>query len=121
MTKSIKNIINKMKLNKYLERDYRKLTDGERRWVELAVSIACDTKVLLIDGYGQYLGEERMNILSQILYRKINFDGVTVIVSTHSKDRLSRIGSVFIRLEQGKIVSVRSKKKYSAPYKQSKK
>ena len=117
----IKNIINKMKLNKYLERDYRKLSDGERRWVELAVSIACDTKVLLIDGFGQYLGEERMNILTRILYRKINFDGVTVIVSTHSKDRLSRIASVFIRLEQGKIVSVRSKKKYSAPYKKSKK
>ena len=57
-----------MKLSKYLDRDYRKLSDGERRWVELAVSIACDTKVLLIDGFGQYLGEEKINILSQILY-----------------------------------------------------
>ena len=109
-----------MKLNKYLERDYRKLTDGERRWGELAVSIACDTKVLLIDGFGQYLGEERMNILTRILYRKINFDGVTVIVCTHAQERLSRIASVFIRLDQGKIVSVRSKKKHSAPYKKYK-
>ena len=119
--KRVNNIINKMKLNKYLERDYRKLSHGERRWVELAVSIACDTKVLLIDGFGQYLGEEKMNILSRILYRKINFDGVTVIVCTHARERLSRIASVFIRLEQGKIVSVRSKKKHSAPYKKSKK
>ena len=100
-----------MKLNKYLDRDFKKLSDGERRWIELAVSIACDTKVLLIDGFGQYLGEEKINILSQILYRKINYDGVTVIICTHIRERLSRIASVFIRLDQGKIVSVRSKKK----------
>ena len=107
----IKSVIGKMKLNKYLDRDYKKLSDGERRWVELAVSIACDTKVLLIDGFGQYLGEEKINILSQILYRKINFDGVTVVIGTHIRERLSRIASVFIRLDQGKIVGVRSKKR----------
>ena len=115
--KRIKSIISKMKLNKYLDRDFKKLSDGERRWVELAVSIACDTKVLLIDGFGQYLGEEKLNILSQILYRKINYDGVTVIICTHIKERLSRIGSVFIRLDQGKIVGVRSKKKRQGPQK----
>ena len=109
--KRIKSTISKMKLNKYLDRDFRKLSDGERRWIELAVSIACDTKVLLIDGFGQYLGEEKINILSQILYRKINYDGVTVIICTHIRERLSRIASVFIRLDQGKIVSVRSKKR----------
>ena len=109
--KRIKSTISKMKLNKYLDRDFKKLSDGERRWIELAVSIACDTKVLLIDGFGQYLGEEKINILSQILYRKINYDGVTVIICTHIKERLSRIASVFIRLDQGKIVGVRSKKK----------
>jgi ABC-type cobalamin/Fe3+-siderophores transport system ATPase subunit len=119
--KRVNNIISKMKLEKYLTRDYRKLSDGERRWVELAVSIACDTKVLLIDGFGQYLGEEKINVLSRILYRKINFDGVTVIIGTHVRERLARIASVFIRLEQGKIVSVRSKKKHSPPYKKYKK
>ena len=56
--KRIKSTISKMKLNKYLDRDFKKLSDGERRWIELAVSIACDTKVLLIDGFGQYLGED---------------------------------------------------------------
>ena len=83
----------------------------------MAVSIACDTKVLLIDGFGQYLGEEKINILSQILYRKINYDGVTVIICTHIRERLSRIASVFIRLDQGKIVSVRSKKRKQSNHK----
>jgi ABC-type ATPase involved in cell division len=52
-----------------------------------------------------------MSILSGILYKKINYDGVTVIVCTHIRERLSKIASVFIRLDQGKIVSVRSHKK----------
>ena len=100
-----------MKLRKYLDMDYRTLSDGERRWIELAVAIASDTKVLLIDGFGQYLGEEKLNILSRILYRKINYDGATLIVSTHIRERLSKIASVFIRLEEGRIVSVRSRNK----------
>ena len=105
-----------MKLKKYLPLDYRKLSDGEKRWIELAVAIASDTKVLLIDGFGQYLGEDKINILSKILYRKINYDGATVIISTHVRERLARIASVFIRLDEGKIVSVRSKGKSKNNY-----
>ena len=109
--KRISSVVSKMKLKKYLPLDYRNLSDGEKRWVQLAVAIASDTKVLLIDGFGQYLGEDKINILSKILYRKINYDGATVIISTHVRERLSRIASVFIRLDEGKIVSVRSKGK----------
>tara|TARA_B100000131_G_C18047543_1_gene585025 strand:+ start:209 stop:967 length:759 start_codon:yes stop_codon:yes gene_type:complete len=114
--KRISNVISKMKLKKYLPLDYRKLSDGEKRWIELAVAIASDTKVLLIDGFGQYLGEDKINILSKILYRKINYDGATVIISTHVRERLARIASVFIRLDEGKIVSVRSKGKSKNNY-----
>jgi cobalt/nickel transport system ATP-binding protein len=119
--KRIGSIIIKMKLEKYLNKDFRKLSDGERRWIELAVSIASDTKVLLIDGFGQYLDDEKISLLSRILYRKINFDGVTAVISTHMREKLSRIASVFIRLDNGKIVSVRSKKQSSPPYRKYKK
>ena len=109
--KKLNEIINKMKLKSYLNLDFRHLSDGEQRWIQLALSIACDTKVLFIDGFGQYLGSDKMSILSRILYKKINYDGVTVIICTHIRERVSRIASVFIRLDQGKIVSVRSHKK----------
>lgn len=109
--KKLNDIINKMNLTYLLKLDLRKLSDGERRWVELALAIACDTKVLFIDGFGQFLSSEKINVLSKILYKKINYDGVTVIVSTHIRERLSKIASVFIRLDRGNIVSVRSHKK----------
>ena len=109
--KKLNEIVNKMKLNSYLNLDFRNLSNGEQRWIELALSIACDTKVLFIDGFGQYLGDDKINVLSRILYKKINYDGVTVIACTHIRERLSKIASVFIRLDHGRIVSVRSHKK----------
>jgi len=110
-TKKLDEIVNKMKLSNYLDLDFKSLSDGEQRWIQLALSIACDTKVLFIDGFGQYLGADKISILSKILYKKINYDGVTVIVCTHIREKLSKIASVFIRLDRGKIVSVRSHKK----------
>lgn len=109
--KKLNEIVNRMRLKSYLDLDFRNLSDGEQRWIQLALSIACDTKVLFIDGFGQYLGSDKISILSKILYKKINYDGVTVIVCTHVRERLSKIASVFIRLDHGKIVSVRSHKK----------
>ena len=100
-----------VKLNEYLKKDFNSLSYGEQRWIDLAIAIASDTKVLLIDGFGQYLGSDKINLLSRILYKKINYDGVTVIVCTHIRERLSKIASVFIKLDHGKIVSVRSHKK----------
>ena len=111
------DIIRKMNLKKYLTRNLKELSPGEKRWIELALAIAADTKVLFVDGFGQYLGDDKINSLSRILYRKINYDGVTVIIGTHIREKLSKIASVFIRLDAGRIVSVRSKKK--RPYNQS--
>ncbi len=116
--RKVADIIRKMNLSKYLNKNFKHLSPGEKRWVELAVSIAADTKVLFIDGFGQYLGDDKINSLCKILYRKINYDGVTVIVGTHIREKLSKIASVFIRLDAGKIVSVRSRKK--KPYNPSK-
>lgn len=115
--RKVSDIVRKMGLSKYLDRNFKGLSPGEQRWVELAISIAADTKVLFIDGFGQYLGDDKINSLCRILYRKINYDGVTVIVATHIREKLSKISSVLIKLDGGKIVSVRSKKK---PYKPSK-
>jgi ABC-type ATPase involved in cell division len=55
-----------------------------------------------------HLGKKDQKTLFSILHRKINYDGVTVITSTQNKELLSRIASVTITLENGRITSVRS-------------
>ncbi len=109
--KRFKDVVRNLKLKSLLDRNYKNLSDGEKRWIELAAAIACDTKVLIIDGFGQYLSEDKIKLLSRILYRKVNYDGSTLIIGTHVKEKLNRIASVYIKLDRGKIVSVRSKSK----------
>ena len=106
--KNIHDITRKMKLGHMLNKNFKSLSLGEQRWVQLATAIACDTKVLMIDGFGQYMGQEKMSILSKILYRKVNYDGVTAIITTHVRERLAKLASVFVQLDSGKIISVRS-------------
>ena len=51
---------------------------------------------------------EELKKLNNILYRKINYDGVTLIATTQNKDLFNRLASVTITLENGRITSLRS-------------
>ena len=92
------------------------LSPGQLRWVVLAANIAADSKVLIIDDMEQHLGAYHIKQLNKILYRKCNYDGVTLIASTQNKSFFqTHLASVIITLEKGKIFSVRSSnKKYKS-------
>ena len=106
--KHFDSIVKKMNLSLLLNRKMKTLTPGECRWVVLASQIASDAKVLFIDEFELHLGKDDINKLNNILYRKINYDGVTLITSTHNRDLLSRLASVIITLENGRIIGLRS-------------
>ena len=86
----------------------------------LATMIGADSKVLFIDEIEQHLGKNNQKTLLSILHRKINYDGITLITSTQNKEILSRIASVTITLESGRITSVRSSGKKSERYRNKK-
>jgi len=115
--KKIANISRQMEIKDLLEVKMSKLSPGQLRWVVLAANIAADSKILIIDEIEQHLGAYHIKQLNKILYRKCNYDGVTLIASTQNKSFFqSHLASVIITLEKGKIYSVRSstgkKKKY---------
>jgi len=118
--KHFDSIVKKMNLSLLLNRKMKTLTPGECRWVVLASQIASDAKVLFIDEYELHLGKDDINKLNNILYRKINYDGITLITSTHNRDLLSRLASVIITLENGRIIGLRSfskRKEHNKKYK----
>ena len=98
----------------------KSLTPGELRWVVLATMIGADSKVLFIDEIELHLGKKDLTTLLSILHRKINYDGVTLITSTQNKDLLSRIASVTVTLENGRITSVRSSSNKKSRYSKNK-
>ena len=114
--KHLEGISRKMNLTTLLKRKMKLLTPGELRWVVLAAKIASDSKVLFVDEYEQHLGKEDVKKLNNILYRKINYDGITLITSTQNKDLLNRLASVIITLENGRITSLRSFSKKKDKY-----
>jgi len=106
--KRMDELSRKMKIPHLLMRKMKSLTPGELRWVVLATMIAADSKVLFIDEIELHLGKKDLSNLLSILHRKINYDGITLITSTQNKEMLSRIASVTITLDSGRITSVRS-------------
>ena len=104
----IDSISKKMNLTNLHQRSIKELSIGQFRWISLASRIAADTRILFIDDLEQGLGKSEINTLANILYKKCNFDGVTIISSSQNRDYFLKSASVIILMEYGKINSVRS-------------
>ena len=114
--KRLNDITRKMHLSDLLYRKMKSLSPGELRWVVLAAMIGADSKVLFIDEIEMHLSKKDLSNLISILHRKINYDGITLVTSTQNKDLISRISSVIVTLENGRIISVRSTAKKKQRY-----
>ena len=106
--KLVKNIVTIMDMKYLLDKKLRSLTPPQNRWVELAAKIASFPKVLFIDEIEQHLSMNKIKILNKILYRKCNYEGVTVIATTQNKEFFTSLISVNININHGRITSVRS-------------
>ena len=108
MEKRIDKISKQMEISHLFDRPMKKLTPGQLRWVILAANIAADTKVLLIDEIEKHLSPDSLINLVRILYKKSNYDGNTVIVTTQNPEALKKMVTIFITMNSGRISSVRS-------------
>ena len=107
--KAFKKICNTMKIPKYLlDMDISALSEGEFRWVNLSISIAIDSKVLIINYLEKNLDFNRKVILNRVLKRKASYDGVTIIASSYNPDLFKMSTSVSIKIDRGRITQVRS-------------
>ena len=102
------SIIKVMDIKNLLDTKIRNLTPSEFRWVDLAAKIASYPKVLFIDEIELHLSKKNLEALSKILYRKCNYDGVSIIATTQNKEFFYNLISVNITINQGRINKVRS-------------
>ena len=104
-------IISKMNLKYIKSMKVRNLTHNQFRWVDLAAKIAANTKVLFIDEIDNGFSQQRLKNLSKILYRKCNYDGVTLVATCSNFHSFSNLTSVLVSISNGRISSIRSKNK----------
>ena len=114
-TNMIDNIVSKMDCKYLMNTKMRDLTPSQLRWVNLAAGIIAFPKVLLIDELELHLSLNNIKNIIKILYRKSNYEGITIIATTQNKDFFKNLSSVNININHGRITSVRSsvKKKYN--------
>ena len=107
--KTVNEIVRIMDFKYILHSKMRDLSPGQLRWVNLAANIAAFPKVLLIDELELHLSMVKIKNLCKVLYRKVNFEGITIIATTQNKDFFTNLTSVGISINNGRITSVRSK------------
>mgnify|MGYP000116672531 CR=1 FL=1 len=105
----ISDIVKVMDFKYIIDSKMRDLSPGQLRWVDLASKIAAFPKVLFIDELELHLNMVKIKSLCKILYRKVNYDGITIIATTQNKDFFDGLSSVCININHGRITSVRSK------------
>lgn len=97
-----------MGLSKLFGRKVRTLSPGERRWVDLAVCLASDAKVLIIDEIELHLSPDELDLVKRRIQRKCSNEGTTAILSTLNPNTLRRMTGVSVMLDRGRIAMIRS-------------
>ena len=94
--------LEKVQLVKLADRFPRELSGGEKQRAGIARAIIHDPKILIADEpTGNLDPESSAQIIDLLL--KINSEGKTVILATHSIEAVNRIKKRVIKLENGKI------------------
>ncbi|MFC1481013.1 ATP-binding cassette domain-containing protein [Candidatus Neomarinimicrobiota bacterium] len=104
----IKSIANVMSLSEKLQRRMKTLSPGERRWIDLAVCLASDSKVLILDEIEQHTSYDELDLLKRQLSRKCNYEGTTIILSTLNLMNVRRLTGISVTFDRGHIAMIRS-------------
>ncbi|UCH09375.1 MAG: ATP-binding cassette domain-containing protein, partial [Fidelibacterota bacterium] len=104
----LQEVSKRMNLGDKLSRSMKTLSPGERRWIDLAVCVASDAKVLILDELEQHMSFDELDLVKRLLQRKCSHEGTTVILSTLNPISIKRLSGVSVTLDHGRIAMIRS-------------
>jgi len=104
----LKEVSRRMNLSDKLARKVKTLSPGDKRWIDLAICVASDAKVLIIDELEQHMSYDGLDLVKRMLQRKCGHEGTTVLVSTLNPTTIRRLSSVSVTLDHGRIAMIRS-------------
>jgi len=81
------------------------LSGGEQQRVAIARALVHDPKIVLADEPTGNLDPD-LSLEIMNLFREINASGTTVVVATHDRELIRRVGRRAITLDQGRLVEV---------------
>ena len=87
-----------------VDKDFSKLSGGERRLVTLAGALYQGSQIMLLDEPTNFLDIDNELLVLNVL-KKLRNSGVSVIIVTHNMHAVSRIADYTLLLRNGRIIS----------------
>jgi tungstate transport system ATP-binding protein len=100
--KAVDRALETVGLERFRDRDARKLSGGEAQRVALARALALDPEVLLLDEPLANIDRETAGLLESVI-ASLPSRGTTVVMTTHDPDHPARLNGGSIVLEGGRI------------------
>jgi len=94
--------LEKVGLKKFAHRFPKELSGGERQRTGIARAIVHDPKILIADEPTGNLDPEASNDIIDILL-KINSEGKTVVLATHSVEAVNKVRKRVVKLQDGEV------------------
>lgn len=102
----IDNLLKKVGLENYGQRDVKKLSGGEAQRVSLARTLANNPSILLLDEPTSALDKKSQAVVEKLLCEIANDTDLTCIIVTHNKEQAKRLTNRSIEIEQGEIKQI---------------
>ncbi len=93
----------KMGVEKYLDKDFTKLSGGQQQLVLLARALVQDTPIILLDEPMSALDLKNQSFLLKII-KQLSAEGKTVLFSTHNPNHALLLGCDVVMLKSGTVI-----------------
>jgi putative ABC transport system ATP-binding protein len=101
---AIEELLRRVNLAGYADRDVNKLSGGEAQRVSLARTLANGPEVLLLDEPTSALDEATRRDVEALIQSIIHDQALTCLIVTHDKDQARRLADKTLVLEEGRLV-----------------
>ena len=103
---TVADLVELLALGAYRDKLVRELSTGTRRIVDIAMVLAFDPKVLLLDEPSSGIAQRETEALGPLLTRIRDETGCAMLVVEHDMPLVSAVSDRIIALEQGRVVAV---------------
>lgn len=100
---TVENLMEKLSLTKYRNKQANSLSGGEKQRVALARALAIDADIYLFDEVTSNIDIENVSIIEDLLFNIQKEKNATVLITTHSKRQAYRISDNVISIINGKV------------------
>lgn len=98
-------ILDKVNLTQHADKICTSMSYGDQKVLEIAVSLACNPELLLLDEPTAGMSPEETRVITKLIQRLSKFDGLTVLLTEHDMEVVFGIAQRIMVLHQGRTIA----------------